>query len=97
MQLELSSLRRGWHPAATGAQRRGPMELELTLQRRGCGLAVHEAGSRNGEAESGTIYYLWVIVGRGDTARMMSPREEWCPCAPSAAWSSCSAHATEAP
>lgn len=73
------------------------MELALTLQRRGCRLAVHDAGSRNGEAESGTIDYSWVIVGRGDTARMMSPQEERCPCAPSAAGSSCSAHAMEAP
>ena len=39
MQLELRSLRRGYHPTATGAQRRGPRELGLNPLRR-CNLAA---------------------------------------------------------
>lgn len=60
-------------------------------------LRVHEAGSRNGEAESGTIDYFQVIVGWGDTARTVSPQEEGCPCAPSAARSPCGAPAADPP
>lgn len=79
------------------------MALVPTPQRRGCRLAllaplgVHEGGSRNGEAESGTIDYLQVIVGWGDTARMVSPQEEGCPCAPSAARFPCGAPAADPP
>lgn len=40
MLLELRSLRRGYHPSATGAQRRGPRELGLNPLRRRCNLAA---------------------------------------------------------